>query len=159
VHRLEVSLAGRIEHYDDVGTTANPKIGLVWIPLSDIKVHATYGTSFRAPALSEVHQPTSYDPSAISSSSGTTLILVESGGNPDLKPQTASTWTAGADWTPDQFSGLRLGVDWFEIDFKNQIVNRRPSLTPDRRSILTRLAPAFAVARRRSVEPLAERNA
>jgi iron complex outermembrane receptor protein len=121
VHRLEVSLAGRIEHYDDVGTTANPKIGLVWIPLSDIKVHATYGTSFRAPALSEVHQPTSYDPSAISSSSGTTLILVESGGNPDLKPQTASTWTAGADWTPDQFSGLRLGVDWFEIDFKNQI--------------------------------------
>jgi hypothetical protein len=38
-------------------------------------------------------------------------------------------------------------------------VNRRPSLTPDRRSILTRLAPASAVARRRSVEPLAERNA
>jgi beta-glucosidase len=32
-------------------------------------------------------------------------------------------------------------------------VNRRPSLTPDRRSILTRLAPAFAVARRRSAEP------
>jgi hypothetical protein len=32
-------------------------------------------------------------------------------------------------------------------------------LTPDRRSILTRLAPASAVARRRSVEPLAERNA
>jgi hypothetical protein len=40
-----------------------------------------------------------------------------------------------------------------------RFVNRRPSLTPDRRSILTRLAPAFAVARRRSVEPLAERNA
>ncbi len=38
-------------------------------------------------------------------------------------------------------------------------VNRRPSLTPDRRSILTRLAPAFAVARRRSAEPSAERSA
>jgi transposase len=30
------------------------------------------------------------------------------------------------------------------------IVNRRRSLTPDRRSILTRLAPGFAVERRRS---------
>jgi iron complex outermembrane receptor protein len=33
VQRLELSLAGRIEHYDDVGTTKNPKIGVVWAPI------------------------------------------------------------------------------------------------------------------------------
>ncbi len=52
-----------------------------------------------------------------------------------------------------------LVKEWRQSDKKLRTVNRRPSLTPDRRSILTRLAPAFAVARRRSAEPSAERSA
>ena len=121
VQRLTLSLAGRVEHYDDVGTTANPKIGLVWAPIQDVKVHATYGTSFRAPSLPEVHQPTSYEPTPLSSNGETVLTLVESGGDPNLKPQTASTWTAGIDWSPHQLRGLKLGADWYSIDFKNEI--------------------------------------
>ena len=38
-------------------------------------------------------------------------------------------------------------------------VNRRPRLTPDRHAMLTPLALAFAVGRRRSAEPLTERSA
>ena len=121
IERLELSLAGRVEHYDDVGSTANPKIGLVWKPVQDLAVHATYGTSFRAPALSEVGSPESLFPSIISSGSSQTLVLVESGGNPALKPQTATTWTAGVDYKPSWFKGLHLSATWFQIDFTNQI--------------------------------------
>ena len=118
---LDLSIAGRVEHYDDVGTTANPKIGLAWTPLHGVSVHATYGTSFRAPALSEINQPITISPEMISNGSSTVLALFQLGGNPGLKPQTAQTWTAGVDWKPAPVQGLRLGVSWFDIDFKNQI--------------------------------------
>jgi outer membrane receptor protein involved in Fe transport len=121
VQRLDLSIAGRVEHYDDVGTTTNPKLGVVWVPIHDVKVHATYGTSFRAPSLPEVHQPTSYYPTPIAEGASTVLALEEVGGNPQLKPQTATTWTAGIDYSPHEITGLRVGVSWFSIDFKNQI--------------------------------------
>jgi len=117
INRLEVSAAGRVEHYDDVGTTANPKIGLLWKPFEDVGVRATYSTSFRAPALSEINTAEEVDPYLL----GQTLTLVETGGNRGLKPETATSWTAGADWTPRFAPGLHLGVTWFETDFKNQI--------------------------------------
>jgi iron complex outermembrane receptor protein len=147
IQRLELSIAGRVEHYDDVGTTANPKIGLVWVPLEDVKVHATYGTSFRAPALPEVHQPTTYSPDPIATFGQTALILIEGGGNPDLKPQTATTWTTGVDWFPHLFSGLHLGADWFSIDFKNQISQPGVNIleagleAPAYQSLITHISP------------------
>jgi iron complex outermembrane receptor protein len=51
VQRLELSLAGRREDYSDFGKTSNPKIGVIYSPISDLTLRATYGTSFRAPSL------------------------------------------------------------------------------------------------------------
>ena len=121
VERLELSVAGRVEHYDDVGTTANPKIGLIWRPIEDLLVRAAYGTSFRAPALPEIGQPSLIAPTNLSFGSTSTLVLLQYGGNPNLKPETAKTWTAGFDWTPKARSGFRLGLSWFDIQFDNQI--------------------------------------
>jgi len=148
VERLDLSLAGRVEHYDDVGTTANPKIGLDWRPVSDLSVRTTYGTSFRAPALSEIDQPTVFAPTSQTVDGKSTLILLQYGGNPDLKPETATTWTAGLDWTPRAVPGLRLSTTWFDIDFKNEISD--PGVlflstvlsTPGLSSIVQRLNPS-----------------
>jgi len=49
--------------------------------------------------------------------------------------------------------------DPFSKWFRRFLVKRRAKLTPDRRAKLTPLALGFAVARRRSAEPLAERSA
>jgi iron complex outermembrane recepter protein len=121
VRALSLSVAGRVEHYDDVGTTANPKVGLIWTPVRDLTLHASYGTSFRAPALYELHDNATIAPSMVPSAAGTTLSLIEYGGNADLKPETATSWTAGGDWTPRQIPGLRLGATWFDIDYTNRI--------------------------------------
>lgn len=122
IQRLELSLAGRVEHYDDVGTTENPKLGLVWVPAPDWALHASYGTSFRAPTLPEVNNALAVYPLTLNVGGGQSVVaLLEQGGNPGLKPQTARTWTAGVTWTPHQLPGLELGVNGFSVDFKNQI--------------------------------------
>ena len=107
LQRLELSLAGRVEDYSDVGVTANPKIGLIWAPLRDLAVHASYGTSFRAPALAEVDAPSSYNPSLLPKGAAQILSLVLDGGNTGLKPETADSWTVGGAYTPHLIPNLR----------------------------------------------------
>lgn len=121
LQRLELSLAARIEDYDDIGSTTNPKVGVVWAPVSDLKLRANWGTSFRAPALTEIFDR--YYISAAYVSDGVTrkVALIQGGGNPDLQPETAETFTAGFDWSPSRLSGLRVSGTWFNTTFDNQI--------------------------------------
>ena len=121
IERLEASLAGRIEHYDDVGTTRNPKIGVLWSPISDLTLRASYGTSFRAPALSEVYEAQDAGPNFLPYQGAQRLILMRVGGNLDQKPESAKSFTAGFDFAPSAVPGLRVSAGWFDIKFTNQI--------------------------------------
>ena len=119
--RLTLSLAGRVENYSDVGTTTNPKIGLIWAPLSDLSLHASYGTSFRAPALAEVDAQPGYYPSILPQGGAEILSLVLEGGNRALKPERADNWSVGAAYTPKPWPGLHLNVTWFRTRFADEI--------------------------------------
>ncbi len=44
-----------------------------------------------------------------------------SGGNPDLDPETAETFTIGAVWQPDFVEGLSVSVDYFDITITDAI--------------------------------------
>ena len=50
-----------------------------------------------------------------------TLSLILYGGNADLKPEEADTWTAGVEYRPAAIDGLRLGLNWFRTDFDQRI--------------------------------------
>jgi hypothetical protein len=50
---IELQLAGRYDHYDDFGSTFNPKIGITWRPLDSLVMRASWATSFRAPSLTQ----------------------------------------------------------------------------------------------------------
>lgn len=119
--RLELSLALRYEDYDDIGSTLNPKVGMVWEPGAGLLFRANYGSSFRAPALREIHDPTRQSPTFLTRGAGTTLSLILYGGNADLKPEEADTWTAGVEYRPAAIDGLRLGLNWFRTDFDQRI--------------------------------------
>ncbi len=119
--RLSLSLAGRVEDYSDVGTTTNPKIGLIWAPVSDLSLQASYGTSFRAPALAEVDAEPGYYPSILPKGSAQILSLVLYGGNTALKPETADSWSAGAAYSPKRWPGLHMTATWFRTRFADQI--------------------------------------
>ncbi len=121
IRRLELSLAGRIERYDDVGSTENPKVGVLWAPSSAVNVRASYGTSFRAPSLPEVFEPQDAGAAFLASGATTKLVLLRFGGNAGLQPERAKSWTAGIDYAGERWPGLKLSATWFDTRFTGQI--------------------------------------
>lgn len=126
VHRLEVSLAGRFEDYSDFGSTANPKLGLTWEPSPDIRFRGSWGESFQAPSLRQLTSGSAayvlYPLPDPQSSTGQTVTLIYSApGNPDLKPQTATTWSLGADIHPRFWPGFTASVSYFDINYDGLI--------------------------------------
>jgi iron complex outermembrane receptor protein len=136
VPRLELSLAARYEQYSDFGNTSNPKIGLRWAPSSSVKFRTSWGTSFKAPKLSDVYDSTTdlalltslTDPR---SPNGSSLVLGIQGSNPDLKEETASTWTAGLDFAPTSINGLSLSLTYYSIDYDDRILVPGPPTVSD----------------------------
>ncbi|KQY29980.1 TonB-dependent receptor [Caulobacter sp. Root487D2Y] len=125
VNRLELSLAGRREDYSDFGETTNPKVGLIYAPVSDLSLRATYGTSFRAPSLVDsadqiknIFIQNLTDPT---SPSGVRRGIFTNGGNGQLGPETAKTWSAGLDWKPKALEGLSVSATWYKILYDNRI--------------------------------------
>jgi iron complex outermembrane receptor protein len=125
IRRLSLSMAARYDDYSDFGSTSNPKVGITWEPLESLELRGSYGTSFRAPGLSDLRPPgqanvssTAIDPlSPTGRSRGITIRA----GNPDLGPEEATTYTLGAKWTPLALPDLSVDVTYFSIDYENQI--------------------------------------
>jgi iron complex outermembrane recepter protein len=121
--RVELSLAGRLERYSDFGSTGNPQAGLTWNVSEDLRFRGTYGKSFKAPNLSDL-TPASDQvipfPGMFFGGGPNTLEIV--GGNPDLKPERAKTWTAGFDVHPSAIHGLKASATYYNIRFGNEIV-------------------------------------
>lgn len=131
VRRLDLDISGRYEDYSDFGSTSHPKIGLNWSPADGWLAHASYGTSFRAPLLSELVGPlrgvfvqTYSDPLA---PSGTSVGYTLGGGNTQLRPETATTWSLGVDFQPTDRS--KLSLTYYNINYKNQIASYLSDLT------------------------------
>ena len=126
IPRLELNVAGRYEHYSDFGGTFNPTVRVQWIPIETLKLRASWGRSFRAPTLDNL-----YDTSANAAASvvlpdpqspiGRSLVLAEQGSNPNLKQETAKTWTAGFDFAPGFLSGSTLSLTFYSIEYANRI--------------------------------------
>ncbi|MGD9648580.1 MAG: TonB-dependent receptor [Pirellulales bacterium] len=53
------------------------------------------------------------------------------GGNPNLEPEEADTYTAGFVFTPSFIPGFNLSVDWFEIQVDNTVSIIAPSTSVD----------------------------
>lgn len=137
IQALELTGSVRYDHYNDVGGTTNPKVGLNYRPTNWMTIRANYGTSFHAPSLADTTgavdarvtaSPVSFNRAAGSPASDFTRpFFYISGGNPDLTPENATTWSVGADIQPDFVEGLTLSVTYYNIDFKNVIsVNAGP---------------------------------
>lgn len=122
--RLEATLAGRYDHYSDFGSTTNPKVGLIWRALDGLKFRGTWGTSFVAPLLSQLNpEPTEVAALLISDPTTGTRVpgLFVFGGNPDLQPEKAKTWTAGFDWSSRSLPGLSANATYYHTNYTNRI--------------------------------------
>ena len=128
---LALSLAGRYESYSDVGSTFNPKVGLSWRPWAFVKLRANSGTSFRAPPFFWSNRDQVGDAGIANvvdrlSPSGSTRALGLFGPLPDLKPETARSWTTGVDLAPPSMQNFSLSLTYFDIDYQGKIQHPGP---------------------------------
>jgi outer membrane receptor protein involved in Fe transport len=117
----------RYEHYNDVGAVATPKLGAKYSPNDDVDFETSWGKSFKAPTLFQEYLTRAaylYKPTLLGGSDrtpGDTALYIY-GGNPDLKPEHATTWTDTLSWHPRSSPGLRAELSYFQIAYNGRVV-------------------------------------
>jgi iron complex outermembrane recepter protein len=122
--RIDLSIAGRYDYYSDFNSTLNPKLGLSWEVIPGLVLKGTFGTSFQAPLLSQVHTPPNIQTQLLpdtTSPTGSTDTIIIQGGNLSLQPETSKSYTGGFDLKPMVMPGFSLNMTFFYINFTNKI--------------------------------------
>jgi outer membrane receptor protein involved in Fe transport len=124
--RLELTVSGRLEKYEEFDSSTNPKFGVFWMPTSSIGIRGSYGTSFRAPTVyQQLNDARAYfiepipDPDAPDLSTNTLVLF--GGGNSSLTPERAHSYTIGFDVKPKEVPGFALSATYFNIRFEDRI--------------------------------------
>jgi iron complex outermembrane recepter protein len=152
VDSLSLDLGFRSSSYNLAGSVETYKAGLEWKPIDTVKVRGSYNRATRAPSILELFQPVQegfpsfQDPcwngSAARSGSnaaqvnalcaaqgapsdfpiGNAQVRALTGGNVNLDPETADTYTFGVTWQPVlETHQLRASVDYFSYRIEETI--------------------------------------
>jgi iron complex outermembrane receptor protein len=122
---LDLRAALRYDDYSDIGSTTNSQFGVAWRPIDDLSLRASYGEAYRAPQFSDLFGNSSamfveafVDPTI---GGAPRQGVFQSGGNPDLQPETAETWSVGFEWNVAALSDTTISMTYFHVDYENQI--------------------------------------
>ncbi|MFM1885713.1 MAG: hypothetical protein RL026_870 [Pseudomonadota bacterium] len=122
LQRLTVNAAVRHDSYSDVGDTTNGKFGVSFMPAEGLTFRGSYGTSFRAPLISQIYGNSNnlFAQSYQNPAGGAPLPgIAYSGPNLNLGPEEARTWSVGVDFEPtDEF---KLGLTFWDVLYENQV--------------------------------------
>ena len=126
-YRISINGALRYERYPGIDEVATPKLGLIYSPTRDFDLKASWGKSFKAPTLLQQYQMRYVTLRAATAYGGTefpagSVAMMSQGGNPDLKPERAEAWTFTLGAHPSAIPGLRLDASYFNIRYKNRII-------------------------------------
>lgn len=147
---LTLDAAFRAADYSHAGNADAWKVGLMWVPVEDIRLRATHSVSVRAPNLGEAFSPLSPgfarvsdpcdadnisdDPDRAANCAALGMpvgfeandnvsIDTLSGGNPDLFSEESTSTTYGAVWTPEFIKNFSITMDYYEIEIKDAIIS------------------------------------
>jgi outer membrane receptor protein involved in Fe transport len=126
IQQLDVDLAGRYTDYSISGAVETWKVGVDWHVNDDVRFRGTTSIDIRAPTLNDLYSPTVsnsgpfLDPLTNFNPGG---IQTVSGGNPNLVPEVARTYTGGVVLTPTFIPGLTVSADYYQINLHNAITN------------------------------------
>ena len=142
---VSLELGYRFSDYSSVGDTNTYKVAGEWEVIDGLRFRGGYNRAVRAPNITELYAPQNVvldgnsDPCAGLTASNplvatcasifhltTAQVLAieknpanqyngQTGGNPNLKPETADTYTAGVVWQPSFIPGLNISADFFDI--------------------------------------------
>lgn len=118
-----------------------------WQPTDSLLLRGSWAQGFRAPSISDLYSgitagfPVLQDPCAPSTGNGNwnpstplppgchgvvhsqpfVALRVASGGNPDLRPETAISRSFGFVYSPNWLPGFDIGADYYKIEVDNEI--------------------------------------
>jgi iron complex outermembrane receptor protein len=146
---LDLSLAARYSDYSRSGSETTSKLGLRWQVSEDFLLRGTLAEGFRAPSVGELFAGISgfdaviNDPCSANAPGGrnpncTALgvpagyvqpnpqISVQTGGNVNLRPETADSFTAGFVWSPGFMQGdfterFDVALSWYDHEIRDGI--------------------------------------
>jgi iron complex outermembrane receptor protein len=126
---LELTGALRWDHYNDVGNSWNPKVGVKWNPVRQLALRATWARGFRAPSPAEngvgglAAFATATDPArcalGVATACNPASIAIITSPNPGLDPERSRSWNIGLIWDP--LPRTSIALDFWEIRRKNEI--------------------------------------
>lgn len=141
---LDVNVSGRYDHYSEGFSHFSPKIGVKFTPIRELAFRGTYSQGFRAPTFAE-SGPRSQYAGFVTTTPPCNFILTHGGtgttascsangnpynlayslgrgvaGNPDLKPETSRSFTAGAIFQPTRW--FSFTVDYYNVKKSDLIV-------------------------------------
>jgi iron complex outermembrane recepter protein len=113
---FNVSLAARYEDYGGgIGSTFDPKASAKWQIVPQFAVRGSVGTTFRGPALTQVATGSVTSLQSV----GGTFRAVDIAGNPNLTPESATTYNIGGIFQAGNFN---MSVDYWNFDFDDSVV-------------------------------------
>lgn len=127
VARLEINGAARYSDYSTSGGIWSWKTGGTLRLVNDLLLRAVYSRDIRSPSIAEyfttrsVGIGTVQDPYRNGAVQGN--VTVYGGGNRNLTPEISHTLTLGGSYSPHYIPGLRLSVDYYDIDIDNVITS------------------------------------
>lgn len=134
IRRLELNFAARHTDFSDFGEDTSPKLGVLWSPVTSLKIRGTFGESFKAPFLFQLSPIGAtnalFPPSALgfpdiwSPDGSSTMLFVQGFGNPKLQPEEAQSYTFGFDF---DLTNLSISATYFNIDYTDRIDTPDPS--------------------------------
>ncbi|MBI5382965.1 MAG: TonB-dependent receptor [Opitutae bacterium] len=157
LHGLELTLAGRFEHFSIHGQTTKPKASLVWKPAPWLKLRGAIHESFRAPNIVQTNVTAlrrsvagtddyRFDVTGLGNPDGNVNRLAYRMGNSDLKPEVAKSWVAGFVLDVPKVRGLAFTFDYWRLNQNDVIDNIGTPGTLDRDALYLQLATQAALA-------------
>jgi iron complex outermembrane recepter protein len=125
IDRLSLSAALRYEDYPGLDQLATPRLGLIYAPNPSLTLRASWARSFKAPTLSQQYIPyqTFLLPAvAFGAGASPATVFIAGGGNPDLEPERAESWTAGFEYRPEWAQNLSVTATYFDVDYRDRVV-------------------------------------
>jgi iron complex outermembrane recepter protein len=132
--KVELQLASRYDRYSDFGDTFNPKLAIVYRPITQLMFRGSAGTGFKAPLMQDLYAgksigyPSMIDTTACRKEQKTPgptpscdpqQIEVRSGGNTNLKEERSVSFNVGTVFEPSK--SFNIGADFFVTKMNNVV--------------------------------------
>ena len=133
--KLEITGAGRYDHYSEGLSNFSPKVGFKFTPFRQLALRGTYSRGFRAPSFAEsfngavIGYTSATPPAAVIAAHGNDAYVqpysigFNSASNPNLRPEKSRSFTGGAIFQPTRW--LSATVDYYNIK-KTDVISGGP---------------------------------